>query len=155
LTGGIASFQNVVGGAGNDVLVGNAVANALRGGDGRDLLIGGLGADTIGGGAGDDIVIGGYTAYDSNPTALDAVMREWTRTDLDGRGALGSYTARIVHLRKGSGLNGAYLLSSGKHHATVFNDAIADVLTGGDGFDWFFGDKNDDSIVTVPREMLD
>jgi Ca2+-binding RTX toxin-like protein len=153
LTGGIANFRNVNGGRGNDILVGDAAANSLWGGAGRDLLIGGLGADVIDGGADDDIVIGGYTAYDVNPTALDAIMREWTRTDLDVLGPQQSYKARIDHLQSG-GLNGAYVLKSSKGNGTVFNDGFADVLTGGDGLDWFFGDKKQDAIANVPSEKV-
>jgi hypothetical protein len=154
LTGGIANIRNVIGGAGNDVLVGDVAANSLWGGAGRDLLIGGLGADLLDGGADDDILIGGYTAYDSNPTALDAVMREWMRTDLDVLGPQESYKARIDHLMSGGGLNGAYVLKSSKGQGTVLDDGLADMLTGGDGLDWFFGDKKQDIIAKVPPEKV-
>jgi Ca2+-binding RTX toxin-like protein len=154
LTGGIGNVRNVIGGAGDDTLVGDAAGNTLRGGPGRDLLIGGLGADLLDGGADDDILIGGTTAYDANPTALDAIMKEWTRTDLDVLGPPGSYRARIDHLQSGGGLNGAYVLKSSKGNGTVFNDGLADVLTGGEGLDWFFGDKKQDSIATVPPEKV-
>ena len=52
-TGGIAagdvlmSIENVVGGAGDDAITGNDMANVLMGGDGRDTLEGGGGADTF------------------------------------------------------------------------------------------------------------
>src|SRR5262249_39933570 len=138
----------------NDILVGDAAANALQGGAGRDLLIGGQGADQLDGGADDDIVIGGYTAYDTNPTALDALMDEWTRTDLDVLGPQESYRTRINHLLSGSGLNGDYVLKSSNGRGTVFDDGFADVLTGGEGLDWFFGDKKQDTIGAVPPEKV-
>jgi hypothetical protein len=81
-------------------------------------------------------------------------MAEWTRTDLDALGAAGSYRARIDHLKSGGGLNGASLMKSSKGNATVFNDAITDLLTGGDGLDWFFGDNKEDTITSVPPEKV-
>ena len=99
---GISNIANVVGSAFDDVLVGDAGANMLSGGAGRDILIGGLGADQFDGGAGDDILIGGYTVYDSNTTALLALLQEWTRTDVE-------FAIRINHLRNGGGLNGSQL----------------------------------------------
>jgi Ca2+-binding RTX toxin-like protein len=73
----IEDFENVIGGAGNDVIAGSAVRNALvgnggddrlsgmdgndslAGGDGRDHLSGGNGNDTIIGGRGRDVLTGG------------------------------------------------------------------------------------------------
>lgn len=57
----------LVGGAGNDNLVGG----------GCDVLIGGVGADILNGGGNDDLLIAGATAYDANPVALWAVLAEW------------------------------------------------------------------------------
>lgn len=73
----VEGFENVIGGAGNDVMTGNAIRNNLAGGDGddrlkgqggndtlaggddRDHLDGGAGNDTIAGGRGRDVLIGG------------------------------------------------------------------------------------------------
>lgn len=61
-------IENAITGSGNDVLVGNAVANFLSGGDGFDLLEGGAGndellggknGDELHGGQGDDLLRGG------------------------------------------------------------------------------------------------
>ncbi len=48
----------------------------IDGGRGRDLLIGGRGRDYLNGGGHDDILIAGWTDYDTNLSALDAVMAE-------------------------------------------------------------------------------
>jgi parallel beta-helix repeat protein len=145
------------GGAGNDTLTGGSGANVLLGGAGddrltgragRDLLIGQVGRDVLRGGAGDDILIGGSTAHDANPAALQAVMREWLRTDITLN--LGvqlpvmptwlhadiSYGERVRHLlgTLGGGRNGAVHLNA----TTVFDDARADTLTGSQNLDWFF-----------------
>lgn len=51
----LANIENILAGAGNDLLIGNAQDNLLSGGDGNDTLIGGTGNDTLDGGAGTDI----------------------------------------------------------------------------------------------------
>jgi serralysin len=50
-----AIIENATGGAGNDSLTGNHVANLLRGGEGSDTLRGAGGTDRVEGGAGGDI----------------------------------------------------------------------------------------------------
>jgi hypothetical protein len=119
--------DQLTGGRGPNVLLGGDGIDSLSGGNGPDLLIGGLGADVLDGGPGEDLLIGGTTSHDGNLTALDALMAEWTRTDLP-------YAARIAHLQSGGGLNGTTVLNT----ATVFDDGVADTLTGGGGLDWFF-----------------
>jgi hypothetical protein len=101
----------------------------LRGGSGRDLLIGGLGADILHGGGAGDILIDGTTDYDSNLSALNAVMAEWGRTDAD-------YATRVKDLNGtlSGGLNGATLLTA----STVHDDATIDTLYVKAGSDWFF-----------------
>jgi parallel beta-helix repeat protein len=127
-TGGVADIANVIGGAGNDILVGDAQANRLVGGGGRDILIGGDGADSLVGGNGDDLLIGGKTAFDGSASALNSLMAEWQRPI--------ALATRIQHLTraKSGGANGATVLTA----ATVFDDAGApDSLQGGAGSDWF------------------
>ena len=54
-----AIIENGIGGAGNDQLIGNGVANTLSGGNGNDALYGGGGNDALYGGAGADNLYGG------------------------------------------------------------------------------------------------
>jgi len=58
----IVNVEDADGGAGNDTLVGNDLANVLSGKDGSDKLQGLGGADQIYGDAGDDIIEGGADA---------------------------------------------------------------------------------------------
>lgn len=160
----ITGFEHVIGGRGNDVLVGDDRANILDGGGGndilegrggRDLLLGGAGADTLYGGGGEDVLIGGSTAFDGggftppNTAALQAILSEWNSS--------GSYQTRIwnlsgvSHAGYGFRLNGGSFLRSGygpegvnPFLATVFDDTLPDTLVGGDtssdtDLDWFFG----------------
>jgi hypothetical protein len=142
----VSNIQNVTGSIGNDLIVGNAQANTLIGGTGRNVIIGGGGSDNITGGGGDNILIGGTTAWDANPTALAAIMAEWTRTDL-------SFEQRLADLNSDAppsrALNGTYELNK----KTVFDDGLADTLTGGGGLDWFFYDDDLDTLNSVkPRD---
>jgi hypothetical protein len=141
-TGGVAGIANVTGSQGNDILVGDANPNVLRGGTGRNLIIGGAGADQLFGGGGDNIQIGGTTAYDQDLTALAALMKEFTRTDLN-------FHQRVDHLMNGTGLNGSYVLNTDPSAGpvTVFDDGVADVLNAGGALDWFFVHKKEDVIV--------
>jgi hypothetical protein len=56
---GITNFQVVIGGAGDDAIVGNDQANVLVGNAGDDRIAGGDGNDIIYGGKGDDYIIPG------------------------------------------------------------------------------------------------
>src|SRR5262249_5616371 len=141
----IANYQNVYGGKGNNVLVGDARANVLVGGAGRNLIIGGAGADQITGGGGDNILIGGTTLWDTNPGALQAPMNKVFHT-FDSTDHLHDFNIRINHIRDGKGSlvkTGFYLdKKTGKHAASVLADGDADQLTGG-VLNWFFTDGLD------------
>lgn len=152
--GGVRNVNNVTGGAGNDLLVGDDRGNELRGGrgndiiygqggddllmgddgddylsggSGRELFLGGLGADRLLGLEGDDLLVGGTTTLDTNAVALRSVLAEWTRLDE-------TYPQRINHLLVGGGLNGGVLLTA----AVVRDDAARDELTGSADADWFW-----------------
>jgi hypothetical protein len=142
------------GGPGNDILIGGDGHDTLNGGPGRDLLIGGLGADVLNGGTDEDILIGDSTSYDTQVTApgtthdinieaLQAILAEWTRTDI-------GYDDRVNHLRKGGGLNGSFVLDKN----TVADDGAADILTGGAGRDWFFKGKKDSITDLAADERI-
>jgi Ca2+-binding RTX toxin-like protein len=133
------------GGQGHDVLVGGDGDDLLAGKDGRDLLIGGLGKDKIVGDGGDDILIGGVYVEATNRVALNAVMAEWTRFDLD-------YDGRIANLQGngGTGLNGGFLVND----TTVFDDAVKDKLSGKKGLDWFMAKADDDKLDMHDDEQL-
>ena len=124
--------DSLVGGTGNDVLIGGEGNDSLEGGDDRDLLIGGAGADSLFGGDGDDILIGGTCSLSSNIVALAEIMAEWT-SDND-------YATRVENFLSGGGANDSTVLNS----STVQNDANAsDSLAGGLDSDWFFQSAND------------
>jgi hypothetical protein len=124
--GGISNITNVVGSDFADTLTGNGL---------RNVLIGRGGADQLDGGGDEDLLIASATAYDTNPAALLGIVREWARTDAP-------YDIRIGHLRTGGGLNGTSVLNA----STVSDDGAADILTGGDGQDCFWGSSIQDAF---------
>lgn len=139
---GSGSTVSVLGGRGDDALVVRGVLPnivlTLDGGDGRDLLIAGASAAILDGGRGEDILIAGTTDYDSDPAKIDAIMAEWTRTDID-------YAHRVLNLKAGA--NGVPVLAA----STVHSNGKANRLTGsrlGDTErDWFF--------AALDSELLD
>lgn len=176
----VGGIEIVIGGAGNDTLIGNSSRNILRGrggsdtllgGDGNDILVGddrgqkgsdrlygGDGRDLVIGGAGADLVSGGsgddiVIAGSTSFDNSDAILR--TFQAVWQRTDL-SYTARVQRLRTGVGPLGTYRLNS----SSVFADLANDTLAGNQDSDWFFsstGDKLSDRYIktaasTAPTE---
>jgi hypothetical protein len=138
---GIANIRNVVGSAGDDILVGSILpsdgGHVLTGGAGRDLLIAGPTASMLFGGDGEDLLIGGTSTHDANPSALDAVMAEWARTDRD-------LDARLAALRAGL-LGDDYVQANGGRNG-LFGGAAADALFGTVGVDSTEPDLSDEFV---------
>jgi len=67
------TLENAIGGAGDDLLIGNSAANVLEGGAGNDIIYGGGGGDSLWGGAGADTFVFGQ-ASDSTMTAPAWIM---------------------------------------------------------------------------------
>ncbi|MRV71150.1 DUF4214 domain-containing protein [Duganella sp. FT92W] len=98
-------IENALGGAGNDAITGNALANRLDGGAGNDTLAGGAGDDVLDGGAGNDVLDGG--AGNDTITGGDGV------------------DAALY-----DGLASAYTVSNGANGWTVSGASGADTLAG-------------------------
>ena len=127
------TIENAVGGAGNDTITGNSVANVLNGGagndrikglNGDDTLIGGLGIDDLTGGAGRDTFVFGDLSVDKIRD-FDSGMDKIDLSAFD-------LTASAVKLTKDSVFadtdhNGSYDL-----HITVIGEQVqmSDVLFG-------------------------
>jgi Ca2+-binding RTX toxin-like protein len=157
-----STFENVVGGAGPDILFGNSLDNLLIGGDGnnilvgaggtdiltggngRDILIGGLGPDALTGGTGEDILIAGSTIYDNSPTSLITLRTRWISS--------AQYGVRVEALRSGVGIPAVSLAAN----TTVLNDnGELDVLTGGAELDWYFQAVDDAVSDLFAGELVD
>lgn len=66
-----AWIENAIGGAGNDTITGNAIANCLKGNAGNDTIIGGGGIDKLYGGAGSDNFVFNATLNPANADKLE------------------------------------------------------------------------------------
>jgi Ca2+-binding RTX toxin-like protein len=148
----IKNFSNVVGGAGKDLLTGDALANRLEGGQGDDTLIGGAGGDTLVGGA--DTLTGGVdtASYASSGSAVQVDLSGAVANA--GGDAAGDELVFISHLI-GSGL--ADTLRGNKENNlldgglgvfgdTLYGGAGNDTLLGGEGHDLLIGGLGADSL---------
>ncbi len=157
----VNGIENIQGGSGNDVLIGNDSNNIIyggagddiimgRGGDdhlfgdaGMDIVLGGDGADVLHGGIGEDILIGNRVTFESNLDRVRTVQTEWldlTKPILN----------RVNKIRQGfpnpaTGLNAT----------TVLDDGSQDTMVGSDGIDWFFATLGGGSLDTIIDLMPD
>ena len=154
-TGGIANIQHVLGGSGDDVLMGDQAENKIKGQGGTDTLKGAAGNDLLQGGSGDDILHGGddndtlsggagddqlfgdagndiLNGDDDNDT-LNGGEGNDILTDLSGDNTLLGETGND-QLTAGGGVD---ILRGGDDN---------DTLAGGAGDDQLFGDGGDDTL---------
>ncbi|MFP5362620.1 MAG: beta strand repeat-containing protein, partial [Thermoleophilia bacterium] len=119
----LASVENLVGGAGDDTLTGDAGANDLVGGAGDDLLVPGLGGGASTGGT-------HGTAGGAHGASGDTVSYAGVAADV---------TADVAATATGSGLSQTLAtvenLTGGSGDDTLAGDAGANILDGGGGDD--------------------
>jgi Ca2+-binding RTX toxin-like protein len=142
----VLDIENVSGGSGNDILVGNGEANLLSGNlgndtvvgrGGQDLLAGGLGTDRIDGGSGLDTVT--YVDHVSPVTvSLDGIVN-------DGQAGENDHLSGLESIIGGGG-NDNLIGSAGPNvlQGLLGNDRLRglagnDTLVGGDGTDFADG----------------
>ncbi len=131
-------FENFIGTAFPDSIVGNEANNWLTGGPGDDSLSGGMGDDTLAGGPGNDALVGDVGTdllQESSDTNLTL-----TPTSLSGLGI--DFLSEIEEgiLRGGGGNN--------RLDASAFKGTVT--LEGGDGDDSIFGGNSSDSLLGGP-----
>jgi Ca2+-binding RTX toxin-like protein len=120
-----ASIVNVIGGSGNDILIGAIEANSLIGGDGDDIL---------GGGPGDDFLDGG-TGFD---TARYSLASAAVTVDLAAGTATGGHgNDTLISIERVVGSD---------HNDTLLGDTGDNVLEGGAGDDFLAGRAGSDTL---------
>lgn len=152
---GFELVENLIGGSGNDTLVGNSLANRLEGGLGNDQLWGGegndifdegsgpSGADTFYGGDGEDRVFYGGRVTGVTVTmdgaANDGAVNEHDNVEFDVEnltgGAGGDHLTGNDESNKLDGLGGADVLIGLGGNDELVGGPGADTLSGGDGDD--------------------
>ena len=137
------AIQALIGGAGNDTLLGHTDNNSLTGGDGNDLIYGRAGADTLRGGLGNDRLIGGVGAdLLDGGLGIDTVQYSGTvgqRIDLllpstNTGEAVGDSFISIEVLLGGSG------------NDTLLGSGQAEQIAGWEGDDQLFGRSGNDTL---------
>ncbi len=143
----IVNVENVVGGQGNDLLIGNGLGNFLWGGDGADYLIGLDGNDNLFGGYGDDILRGdaGTDFYNGgegvdrvsfyNMFATQGVVADLRTQTISNDGFGNSETMVSIE-----GLGG------GTRFVDIFHGNDLDNVLIGDAGDFLYGYGGDDFI---------
>jgi glucose/arabinose dehydrogenase len=156
------------GGGGNDLIVAGGGPSVLAGGAGQDVLIGGRGGDVLIGGRGggdtllsvygNDLLVAGATTFDADVRALDAVLREWTRSDV-------GYDQKQADLAGTGGpgfasrLNGDVFLTAAGPDATVQSNGGGNTLLAARGRNWYFArlggpGKKDTLLGNRPDEVI-
>ena len=129
-------IENAIGGAGNDQLLGNGVANVLEGGPGNDVLNGKTGSDTASyrsAASGVTVSLALTGAQDTLGAGRDTLQNmEHLTGSAFGDGLTGNGSAN----RLGGG-KGADTLAGGGGNDTLIGGAGKDKLTGGSGLDVF------------------
>jgi Ca2+-binding RTX toxin-like protein len=146
------TIENATSGAGNDVLIGNGVANVLSAGLGNDHLEGGSGADTLIGGGGNDsyVLADADTIVELAGGGIDSVEASITYTlaaevenlTLTGAGAINGTGNGLANQITGNAAANA--LSGNAGNDWLDGGAGADMLYGGDGNDTFVYDHLSD-----------
>lgn len=130
---GGAGNDNLMGGSGDGVFVGGAGIDTLIGGSGRNVLIGGADSDFLFGKSNEDLLIGGSTVFDNNRAALLALRDRWSKPD--------PFSSRVSALNAGIATPiGSLRLRRG---ITVLDDAATDLLLGGTQDDWLLTGAGD------------
>jgi Ca2+-binding RTX toxin-like protein len=142
----LAEIENLYGGLGGDILVGNGLGNSIGGGGGGDYIDGFAGNDTLDGGENDDEIYGGggddqlfgdsgndslYGEYFDNPNALT-----FGNDSLNG-GDGDDYLSVYVGSNALQGGNGNDRLIGGVNNDTLAGGVGNDTFDGGNGNDVF------------------
>jgi Ca2+-binding RTX toxin-like protein len=140
----LSSFENAIGGSGNDVIVGTSGNNALSGGAGNDLLYGYSGNDTlIGGGR----LVGGYNYLDGG-LGSDTVDYSAETSNLYVDLTSASY---VVIAGSSYTLNDLFVglenIIGGSGNDVIVGTSGVNALSGGVGNDLLYGYGGNDTLT--------
>jgi Ca2+-binding RTX toxin-like protein len=168
-----AVFENVTGGDGADVLLGNGLGNVLTGGAGNDSLQGAGNNDSLVGGLGDDTLAGGL-GNDSYVYAANTALGSDTLVELTGEGSdvinFATTTTKAVTLNLGlatvqTAVAGNLNLTlnavdtfegatGGSLGDLLTGNGLANTLVGGAGNDTLAGGLGDDIYSSATSSAL-
>ncbi|HEX5620620.1 MAG TPA: calcium-binding protein [Solirubrobacteraceae bacterium] len=137
--------ENVIGGDGNDALVGSSAVNVLTGGPGQDSLDGDTGNDVLDGGVGADVFTGG-AGTDTVTYANRVAQVVVTLDGLPGDGVAGENDELRTDIEAVVGGAGDDVLTGSPLADTLSGGPGADVLHGEGAADTLSGDDGDDTL---------
>jgi len=151
--GGHTGFANIFGGAGNDVIQGDAKANALYGGAGTDQLIGGAGHDVLFADAADlaNGVVSGGADFDTL-ILQGAISGTVFASNYQVEAILGTAAANTL---SGAGSTTATLLFGSDGNDKLLGSGYDDVLSGGAGNDILRGHLGNDTYLFEVGDMME
>lgn len=144
----LSGFENVTGSAtGDDVIIGDGVANTILGQGGDDNLFGGGGNDVVRGGSGEDLIAGGEGADTLDGGAdADILIGRSGEDRLIGRGGDDALNGGGgADLLRGGG--GQDALNGGAGQDVLLGNGGADILNGGNGADRLIGGRAADNLT--------
>ena len=165
------TFDNVIGGDGNDSLTGNGAANSLTGGVGNDTLNGSGGNDTLNGAGGDDLLIGlagndvlnGGQQNDRYQFDVDVALGSDTIIDADGIDVLDFVLTTTVGITLDLALSSAQTLhtnhtltvQAGTVIETVLGTSKNDIIRGNNAANILVGNADNDQLEgRLGRDIL-
>jgi len=135
-------IENAVGGKGDDVVIGNEVANSLFGGEGNDILEGRKGNDTLDGGSGRDRMTGGEdddTYYVDN---INDTVTEYGNSG-DYNGGIDTVNSSIDYVL-GDNLEKLTLISNSATNGK--GNSLNNIITGNDSDNILSGEAGNDTL---------
>ena len=148
-------IENVIGGDGDDDIIGNVAANTLHGGAGRDDLRGGDGGDSLYGGADRDYLFGGggidWMDGGADKDSMyggddgDSMFGGGGRDYMEGDGGNDYMSGGddVDTMRGDAGVDTIYGDGGGDN---IRGGTEGDYIYGGQGVDWLYGDSGNDHI---------
>jgi Ca2+-binding RTX toxin-like protein len=153
----VRNVENVAGGKGNDLLIGDSLANQLFGYDGNDTLKGGGGKDQLDGGKGIDTA-----DYSDKSTSVRVTLKGASIANVTVGGAQEDTLVNIENLIGGTAAdrlvgdeNANYLSGQGGIDVLIGNGGV-DILRGGSGTDYFvFSSIADSGNFEGKRDIIE
>ena len=142
----ITTVENVIGGTGNDKIIGNGAANTLYGSTGNDLLYGGAGDDFLSGGDGNDLLDGGLgNDHLNGGNGVDTVTYTWTTTAVSVN--LNTTTAQNTGAGGTDTITAVENVIGGAGNDTIIGNSAANTLNGYLGNDSLNGGSGNDELI--------
>ena len=142
----LTNISRVEGGAGNDVLTGNAAANTIWGGIGNDTINGGAGNDSLLGDAGNDTLIGG-AGNDTLNGGADIDTVDYSAGTVNQVINLALTTAQTISTGNSDTISNVENVIGGSAVDTITGSSVANVLNGGAGNDRITGRAGNDTVI--------